>query len=654
MSSFHFLQPWALVSAPVLFALGWLTLQQQVGTQVWQRVFNAELLPRFLSDSVALQTRSAQLLTALVSLLLAIALAQPVWRLLPQPVFKAESALVIALDLSASMNAKDVAPSRVQLARFKIRDLLKQRKEGQTALLVYAGDAFTVTPLTDDSTTLASQLNALEPGIMPVQGSHPEKALALASELLSQAGIQGGDILLIGDALDSASLTDQLDQLKQQGRRVSVLAIGTEAGAPVPGIRYRDGKPVIAGTDMAQMQQVAQRGGGIAPPLQADNTDLVQLSRLFHNAVNSRTAERTEQTSDQWVADGRWFILLALPLLLPLFRRGVLSLALPLLAASLLLAPSKQAMAADWQQRWDNLWQRPDQQAMQQWQAGDKAAAAAQFERPDWQQAAQYSLGNYPQALESLPTPQTSDQWYNQGNALARTGQFDQALKAYDEALKLNPDNQDAASNRQLVEQAKKQLEQQQPPQDQNQQQDKQQGQDKQDSDKESSDKEGEKGDSDQQNGDGESGDQQQQNADNSQKGEGQQDQQSPSDQSASDTKSDTQSDAQSQAEKSTEQADQPQDSAGQPAEESAEQTPDEAQQQAFSEAVDESAEDDNPPPSAPVAASDDSAPMNEEQQAREQLLNRVVDDPAGLWRRKFLYQYQQQQQPTQPGEQPW
>lgn len=645
MSSFHFLQPWALLSAPVLFALGWWALQQQVGTQVWQRVFNAELLPRFLSDSVALQTRSAQLLTGLVSLLLAVALAQPVWRLLPQPVFKAESALVIALDLSASMNAKDVAPSRLKLAQFKIRDLLAQRKEGQTALLVYAGDAFSVTPLTDDTATLASQLNALEPGIMPVQGSRPEKALALADQLLSQAGIRGGDILLIGDALDSAPLSDQLGQLQQQGRRVSVLAIGTAAGAPVPGIRYRDGKPVIAGMDNAQMQQVAQLGGGLAPALSADNADIDQLAVLFHGAADQRQAQPTDQTRDQWVADGRWFILLALPLLLPLYRRGVLGLALPLLAASMLLTPSKQAMAADWQQRWDDLWQRPDQQAMQQWQAGDKAAAAAQFERPDWQQAAQYSQGNYQQALDSLPTPHTSDQWYNRANALARLGQFDQALKAYDEALKLNPDNQDAQSNLQLVEQAKKQLEQQQPPQDQNQQQDKQQGQDQQDSDKESSDNEGEQGDSDQQPGDGESGDQDQQSADNSENGgdPSEQDQQNPSEQSASDTESDTPS-----------QADQPQESPGQPAEESAEQRPDQAQQQAFSDAVDESAEQDAPPPSSPVAAPDDSAPMNEEQQAREQLLNRVVDDPAGLWRRKFLYQYQQQQQPAQPGEQPW
>jgi len=648
MSSFHFLQPWALLSAPVLFALGWWALQQQVGTQVWQRVFNAELLPRFLSDSVAMQTRSAQLLTGLVSLLLAVALAQPVWRLLPQPVFKAESALVIALDLSASMNAKDIAPSRLKLAQFKIRDLLAQRKEGQTALLVYAGDAFSVTPLTDDTATLASQLNALEPGIMPVQGSRPEKALALADQLLSQAGIRGGDILLIGDALSSAPLTDQLGQLQQQGRRVSVLAIGTEAGAPVPGIRYRDGKPVIAGMDSAQMQQVAQLGGGIAPALSADNGDIDQLAALFHGGADQRQAQPTDQTSDQWVADGRWFILLALPLLLPLYRRGVLGLALPLLAASMLLTPAKPAMAADWQQRWDDLWQRPDQQAMQQWQAGDKAAAAAQFEQPDWQQAAQYSQGNYQQALDSLPTPKTSDQWYNRANALARLGQFDQALKAYDEALKLNPDNQDAQSNRQLVEQAKKQLEQQQPPQDQNQQQDKQQGQDQQGSDKESSDKgsdkKGEQSDSDQQAGDGESSDQDQQSADNSENSgdPSEQDQQSPSEQSASDTESDTQSDAQSQ------------ENSGQSAAENTEQSPDQAQQQAFSDAVDESAQQDTAPPSTPVAAPDDSAPMNEEQQAREQLLNRVVDDPAGLWRRKFLYQYQQQQQPAQPGEQPW
>ena len=626
LSQFHLLQPWALLSAPILFAVAWWALQQQQGKVVWKNLFNAELLPRFLTVSAGSQTRIAVILALVVSILLSIALSQPVWRKAPQPVYQTESALVIALDLSASMNAEDIVPSRLKQARFKIRDLLSARQDGQTALLVYAGDAFTVAPLTDDSETIESQLNALQPEIMPVQGSRPERALALAEQLLTQAGIASGEVLMVTDEVNSDALEDAVNALTRKGHRLSVMSVGTAEGAPVPGLKYRNGKPVIAPTDFHEMQQVANLGGGIALTLTSDNSDIRKLTELYDRTSLQSDAKLTDQQSDQWLADGPLFILLALPLLLPLFRRGVLSVATLALVTTLTMAPSKQAMAFGW----EDLWQTADQQAMQQWQAGDKSAAAERFERADWQQAAQYSTGNYQQALDSLPEPETADQWYNRANTLARLGQFEEALAAYDQALTLNPGDEDTQANRKIVEDALKQLQQ-------HQQQQPDQNQKSENSDSQ------QRNQSNQQ-----QGQDQQQGSDSANQNSGNDGQQQENQSGSRDQQTDQQRSSESMP------SQQESDQQGQGAQESAMSEAEKAEQQRqFSQALDHSKEAQDPNTQAAMAQSENQ-PLNEQQQAREQLLNRVIDDPAGLWRRKFLYQYQQQAQPQQPGEKPW
>jgi Ca-activated chloride channel family protein len=115
----------------------------------------------FILQEKELKHSRAPLITSSLAAILAItALAGPTWQRVPTPVFRNASALVIALDLSRSMDASDIKPSRLERARYKIADLLKKRKDGQTALLVYAGSAFTVTPLTNDTETINNQLRA--------------------------------------------------------------------------------------------------------------------------------------------------------------------------------------------------------------------------------------------------------------------------------------------------------------------------------------------------------------------------------------------------------------------------------------------------------------------------------------------------------------
>ena len=185
---FRFLRPqWFLALVPLALVL-WLLFFRKHGSRGWEAVCDERLLPHILIRKPGRARRASLALTTLGGLLAVAALAGPAWEKLPQPVFTARDALVIALDLTRSMDAGDVSPSRLERARFKIRDLLEKRSEGQTALLAYAGEAFVVTPLTDDVETIKSQLNALEPDIMPALGNRPDKAVHLSMNLLRQAG----------------------------------------------------------------------------------------------------------------------------------------------------------------------------------------------------------------------------------------------------------------------------------------------------------------------------------------------------------------------------------------------------------------------------------------------------------------------------------
>ena len=190
----HFLRPeWFYALIPLLM-LALLFLRRKLYSRNWRSVIDPRLLPHVLIGKVGKPGYWAIALFVLTGTLAIISIAGPVWEQLPQQVFKQQSAMVIALDLSSSMNAEDVKPSRLSRAQFKLRDLLALRKEGQTALIVYANAAFTVTPLTDDTNTIMSMVPSLSTDMLPAQGNNTEAALQKAVELMNNSGITQGDI----------------------------------------------------------------------------------------------------------------------------------------------------------------------------------------------------------------------------------------------------------------------------------------------------------------------------------------------------------------------------------------------------------------------------------------------------------------------------
>lgn len=450
IDGFQFLRPaWLLVwlTLPLLW-VGWRRRLRRGSP--WRRVVDPHLLPALLDTERAPADRHSPLPLLLgVPALAALALAGPAWREAPQPLLRSESGLIVAIDLSDRMRAADLPPDRLNRARFKVADLLRARGDGAIGLIAYAGDAFTVAPLTTDSRTLEALLAALEPDLMPEAGQRADRAIALALRIASDAGLAEADLLLLTDRADDAALA-AAERARAQGLRVSVLGVGTAQGAPIPlpGGSFatdRDGRPLLAALQADRLAALASAGGGRYRTISADAGDLRALG-LLDPALLDRSHEDRERSVARFHDEGPWLVLLLLPLAALGFRRGWLGAWLPLA----LLLPAPAAQAVDW----STLWLNAEQRAQRALLAGEADAAAALSRDPARRGGAAYRAGEFDAAIAEYAAVDDADGHYNRGNALARAGRLQEAIDAYDAALALAPEMDDARHNRALVEQA--------------------------------------------------------------------------------------------------------------------------------------------------------------------------------------------------------
>lgn len=612
--TFHFLRPaWLLALLPLLLAV-WRLYRKRYGAGSLDRICDSELLPYLLIDRPgAEQRRLGPWLLALGGSLAVIALAGPVWERLPVPVFRNEDALVIVLDLSTAMDATDLKPSRLDRARYKMTDLLRRRRDGQTGLVVYAGDAFTVTPLTQDTATIASQMGALSTELSPVQGQRVDAGLAAAVRLLKQAGVRIGHVLLITSDADASIALDAAQRVTEAGYRLSVLGIGTEAGGPVPRGRkglWKDasGNILVPKLNPGVLREIAEQGGGLYRTVSADTSDIDRLAGFFEASTgHARDSSESQARLEQWIERGPWLVLALLPIAALAFRRGGLLIILPWLV----LLPGRSD-AFEWQ----DLWSKPDRRAEKQFNDGQYEGAARTFADPAWQGAAWYRAGNYQEALQAMKDLDSADGWYNKGNALARLGQFAEAIAAYGKVLEQDPTHADAKYNKELLEQFMKKKKQE------------KQGEG-------SGEQEAGKNNSQQQSGEQQDRDQ---NGDQSQRGQQGESKPSPQQDRAGDQDSDA-----SAGERASDQ-------------EADSQQPSRAEGGAADQAGEERNEVAEAPRSEPAEegkaqAEAQLSEQREAQQANEQWLRRIPDDPAGLLRRKFAWQYRQRQQLNQENQ---
>lgn len=597
--AFHFLRPLALLGiVPALLAAAWYALRRP-GAELFESLLSTELRTALLSGREGARPWLAPAWIAALLGLGALAVAGPSWQRQEVPARELDDALVVLLDLSLSMYAQDIRPSRLNRAQLELADLLRLRKEGTTALIAYAGDAHVVTPLTDDAETILHMSNSLTPDIMPVLGSRTDEAIRLANQLLDNGAQDLGRILLITDGIrgleTSASACDPRFAL-------SILGVGTAMGAPVP-IPVGEGQTqmlvdvrgnqVIAKLEANKLRELTNLCDGRYSGVRVGDDDLLTLLPGIAEKARQVTDAGALQQVDMWVDMTYLFALPLVPLLLFAFRRGVL----PILLLCLLLPPDA---SASW---WDDLWKRRDQQGYEALQVKDPEAAAELFKDQRWRGVSHYRGQSFKEAVSAFDSTESkhADDFYNLGNSLAFAGSIPEAIRAYDKALAISPQHEDAAHNKRLLESM-----QQAPSSDQNPQ------------------------------------NQEQRNQSDSDKGQSSPSSQDVPQDSQEPQTSDQPNEASEQRQAQPGQEEQP----GQEQQERGQPEPDEPIDQ---RAAESSAE--------PTEPEDIQANQDRQRELIESLLRRVPDDPGGLLRQKFLYETRERSQagqPRQDSEEPW
>jgi len=449
ISEFHFLRPLWLLAVPLVWWMVFMLRKKWWQKGGWDREVDSHLL-EFLASSPSQHKRKLlPWVMCLAGTLLLLSLAGPAWQKKPQPLIKKSQARVLVLDLSFSMLATDVKPTRIDRVRFKLEDLLNNFSEGETALVGYAGDAFVITPLTHDANTISSLLPGLHPNIMPVPGSRADLGVELASDLLSRSIGSQGHIILVTDGIEESEIS--IIKNASGTNEISILAVGTEAGSPIAlkaggFLKDRNGAIVIPKLNLKPLSKLANQVNGELTLLSPDDRD---VNQIFAAETSEGIYKEDEQkrTSDKWNEEGPWLLLIVLPLTAMLFRRGFLfSIGLILLPALFVLPHTVMAFS------WDDLWLRPDQQATELFHQGETDYASKLFEDNEWKATAAYRSGDYEKAAEQFAKKDNTRANFNRGNALAFAGRLQDAIDSYEKVLSVNPQHKDAKFNKKLVE----------------------------------------------------------------------------------------------------------------------------------------------------------------------------------------------------------
>jgi Ca-activated chloride channel family protein len=307
LANFHFLRPmWLIAIIPAIILWILYSRKTHKSENIWSEHCDPHLLSHLLINDAG-NSKNTYLASLIMTIwtLMVLALAGPTWSMYANEVYQKNSARVIALNVSQSMNNDDISPTRLDRAKYKILDLLKDYKEGQTGMIAFSSEAFVVSPLTSDSKTIANLVPVINSSIMPVQGVDISKALQKSAELIKNAGYSQGEIILISDGAPTSTDEATATELAKNGYTTTVLAMANDS------------------TDKSY-EKLAQDGDGKLIAFTKDNSDVEQLiantshdsSQKMNNKLNNAT---------MWRDEGHWLIWIALVLAIFVSRKGWLN-----------------------------------------------------------------------------------------------------------------------------------------------------------------------------------------------------------------------------------------------------------------------------------------------------------------------------------------
>lgn len=463
----HFTRPYWLALIPVVVLLTLLINLNHSTRKTLNKIVDPNLQQHLVFSDTSPNANKWLGLT--VILLFCLGLAGISWTQAPSTQFENTRKTVLIIDQSLSMYATDIKPNRQTQLKQSVRDVLMQSKEGEIALVAFAGESFIISPFSQDRDTITHFLLALDPIIMPVYGSDLSSGIESALSLSSDTSAPLHLIVFTDDLTEQDKIRIPA-LLKGRNTQLDLIAIGTETPAvirlPDGQILRQNGRNVLPATPLQDLENLAKSLGGrfFQGRLSYDDVE-----RITNASSDNQSIQQAQNKSIQWIEQGHWF---ALPFVIWLafqFRKGMLLM----MMLTLFTLPSEKAQASplDW-------FKTNDQKGQQAADQGNWQQADQYFQQPNWKAASSYALENYPttaQALQSIERSAADN--YNLGNALALSGDIPGAISAYKQALEQDPSLIIAKENLEY-------LQQQQEKQDNNDRQDDnadQQGQDQQD-----------------------------------------------------------------------------------------------------------------------------------------------------------------------------
>ena len=188
--------------------------------------------------------------------------------------------VLIALDISNSMLAQDVIPSRLEKSKLLIEDLVDHFTNDKVGLVVFAGDAFVQLPITNDYVSAKMFLQNINPSLITTQGTDLARAISLSQSCFTQREHIGRAIIVITDGEDhEGGALEAAREAYKKGINVFILGVGTSKGAPIPDgnggyLKDNSGQTVLSALNEQMCQQVAKAGNGVY--IHVDNTSDAQ------------------------------------------------------------------------------------------------------------------------------------------------------------------------------------------------------------------------------------------------------------------------------------------------------------------------------------------------------------------------------------------
>ncbi|MBE6467590.1 MAG: tetratricopeptide repeat protein [Alphaproteobacteria bacterium] len=423
MTNFHFMRPWLLLLLLIPFLLYSRYYKMSNMQSSWQKVIDKRLLSYLLVKGSAQKRKMFALSSFLAIIFAIIASAGPSFQKIEVPAFEVQNPLMIALNMSSDMNEKDLAPNRLTRAKYKIDDLLNMLKTVQAGLMVYSSEPFVISPLTDDMKILQNLLSAVDFNIMPANGDRLDRAIQLGVERIKSAGFNQGNMLIftpdVGQKFDLA--IEEAKKANKQNVKINIIGVTATANE--------------------KLRLVAQAGGGMYWNIKNDDNMISRFAEELN--TSDKEMQKGKNLRNIWLDAGWYLLIIPLVCCAALFRKGILVIAFLLISSN----------------AYAGFLYSDKQEGYQAYNKGDYETAISKFDDDNWLASSYYKLGDYQKSYELFSKDTSVTGLYNQGNALAKGGKISEAIKKYEEVLKLEPNHEDAKFN---LEYLKKQQNQQQ------------------------------------------------------------------------------------------------------------------------------------------------------------------------------------------------